>query len=97
MESVWDIIILDYTTIFDGVLDEVVAVNWMVNAAYLLCRVGFIFTLVIGGLQTSGRERPMVRGGSTLSRVMPSLVISKMDGGMVSFFASMLMEQGISC
>lgn len=86
---------MDYTTIYDGV-DEVLTVNWMVNVAYSFCRVGFIFTLVIGGLQTFGRERLMVRGGSTQSLVMPSLAISKMDGGMGSFFALMLMEQGIS-
>jgi hypothetical protein len=41
---------------------------------------------VIGGLQTSGRERQMERGGFTQSLVMPSLAISKTDGGMASFF-----------
>ncbi|TKY50766.1 ACCUMULATION AND REPLICATION OF CHLOROPLASTS 3 [Spatholobus suberectus] len=61
----------------------------------VLCvRVGFIFTPVIGGLQTFGRERLMVRGGSTQSLVMPSLAISKMDGDMASFFVLMRMGQG---
>jgi hypothetical protein len=41
---------------------------------------------VIGGLQTSGRERQMERGGFTQNLVMPSLAISKTDGGMGSFF-----------
>ncbi|XP_057425050.1 protein ACCUMULATION AND REPLICATION OF CHLOROPLASTS 3, chloroplastic isoform X3 [Lotus japonicus] len=57
-------------------------------------RVGFIFTPVIGGLRTFGKERLMVKGGSTQSLVMPTLGISKMDGGMASFFVLMLMGQG---
>ncbi|XP_052730739.1 protein ACCUMULATION AND REPLICATION OF CHLOROPLASTS 3, chloroplastic isoform X1 [Vigna angularis] len=57
-------------------------------------RVGFIFTLVIGGLQTFGREKLMVRDDSTQSPVMPSLAISKMGGDMASFSVLMRTGQG---
>ena len=58
-------------------------------------RVGFIFTLGTDGLQTSGKERPMVKVAFIQSLVMSSLAISKMVGDMASLFASMLMEQGL--
>ncbi|EOY01211.1 1-phosphatidylinositol-4-phosphate 5-kinase, putative isoform 2 [Theobroma cacao] len=57
-------------------------------------RVGFIFTLEIGGLQTFGRERPMVKVASTQNLVMFSSAILKMDGDMATSFVLMLMEQG---
>lgn len=57
-------------------------------------RVGFIFTLEIDGLQTSGRERLMAKAASIPSLVMSFLVISKMDGDMASSFVLMLMEGG---
>ncbi|KAF8389615.1 hypothetical protein HHK36_024134 [Tetracentron sinense] len=61
----------------------------------LSCRVGFIFTLGIDGLQTSGRERPMVKGASIQSLETSSLAISKMAGGMATSCALMLVEQGL--
>lgn len=59
------------------------------------CRVGFIFTLEIGGLQTFGRERPMVKADSIQNQAMCSLAILKMVGDMASSFVLMLMEQGV--
>ncbi|RVX11615.1 Protein accumulation and replication of chloroplast 3 [Vitis vinifera] len=56
-------------------------------------RVGFIFTVEIGGLQTFGRERQMVKGASIQSLVMSSLAILKMDGDMATSCVSMLMEK----
>lgn len=60
----------------------------------LSCRVGFIFTLEIDGLQTSGRERLMAKAASIPSLVMSFLVISKMDGDTASSYVLMLMEEG---
>ncbi|KAI9075711.1 hypothetical protein K1719_042327 [Acacia pycnantha] len=62
----------------------------------MLCmaKVGFIFTLGIGGLRTFGRERQMVKAVSTQRMGMPSLAISKMDGDTGSFYALMLKEEG---
>jgi hypothetical protein len=60
-----------------------------------LCRVGFIFTRGIDGLQIFGRERPMVKGVSIRSLVMSFLAISKMDGDMANFFVSISMGQGL--
>ena len=59
-----------------------------------LCRAGFIFIPGIDGLQTFGRERPMVKAASIQSLVMYFLAISKMDGDMATSFVLMLMEQG---
>jgi len=60
-----------------------------------LCRAGFIFILGIDGLQTFGRERPMVKAASIQRLVMYFLAISKMDGDMATSFVLMLMEQGL--
>lgn len=57
-------------------------------------RAGSIFIQGIDGLQTSGKERLMEKVASTQSQVMFSLVISKMDGVMVTFCALMLTVQG---
>ncbi|KAF2305729.1 hypothetical protein GH714_007853 [Hevea brasiliensis] len=54
----------------------------------------FISTLETDGLQTFGREKPMVKAVSIQSLVKSFLVNSKMDGDMATFFALMLMEQG---
>ncbi|GMN61881.1 hypothetical protein TIFTF001_030962 [Ficus carica] len=62
--------------------------------SFALDQVGFIFTLEIDGLQTSGRERLMAKAASIPSLVMSFLVISKMDGDMASSFVLMLMEGG---
>lgn len=58
-------------------------------------RVGFIFTVEIGGLQTFGRERQMVKGASIQSLAMSSSAILKMDGDMATSCVSMLMEKGM--
>jgi hypothetical protein len=47
---------------------------------HLSCRVGFISTKVIDGLQISGKEKPVAKAGSIQSPVRYSLDISKMVG-----------------
>lgn len=62
---------------------------------YMFIRVGFIFTLEIGGLWTFGREKPMVKVASIQNLVMSSLAILKMVGGMATSSVLPLMEQGV--
>lgn len=64
------------------------------HVPFLSCRVGFIFTLGIDGLQTSGREKPTEKAVSIPSLVMYFLASSKMACDTVIFSALMLMEQG---
>lgn len=59
------------------------------------CRVGFIFTRGIGGLQTSGREGPMVKVVSIRSLVKSFLAIFKMDGDTATSFVSISMGKGM--
>lgn len=61
----------------------------------VIYRVGCIFTPGTDGLQTSGKERPMVKVVFIQKPVMYFLAISKMVGDMATSFASMLMEQGL--
>lgn len=57
-------------------------------------RVGFIFTVEIGGLQTSGREGQMVKGDSIQNWVMSCSAILKMDGDMATSCLLTLKEKG---
>lgn len=66
----------------------------MSGSLFLSCRDGFIFTLGIDGLQTSGREKQTEEAASIQSLVMCFLATSKMACDTEIFSALTLMETG---